>query len=95
MKIPGLFECFDFSEEEIVEKLKDIYDENYYAEYVGGSITFMHKDELVILNVGNSNNQYINYWVAKNYLKYKSEDHYYFKKAKKDVENFRISMFGW
>jgi len=79
----------EISENKLLSILKGIFEEKVYAEYAGGSLTYNHDGDLLIFNVGGSENTHVNYWVAKIYLKWKTEKHYYFKKAMKIVNEYR------
>ena len=84
----------EMPDDDVVAILKGIYGDRLYAEYAGGSLTYDHKGKLLIFNVGQCKSPHVDYWVAKLYLKWKTEGHFYFKKATEIVQKYRRWISG-
>jgi len=87
-------EPVEIPENNVIAILKAIFEDKVYAEYAGGSLTYDHHGNLLIFNVGQSDNPHINYWVAKIYLKWKTDSHFYFKRAMRIVDEYRRKISG-
>lgn len=62
-------------------------EEEYYGEYVGGTLSVKVDDQVHLLNMGDFGDSDTGCWLALCYLKYKSPSHRFYDTALKIVEN--------
>jgi hypothetical protein len=83
-EVKDSFEIVNEHKEEVIAKLKAIYEEKESAEYIGASLTFKTKHiECVNLAFScvDSFDEEIQFWMATLYRKHKKENCHYWKQA--------------
>ena len=72
--------------EDLTPYLKDIFYGKKHSEYVGATLSFMDKDEeVVIINMAKGQSDDENFWLCMNYVKYKGRDTVWYNEAEKHI----------
>ena len=75
-------------EEEIINELKKVYNAETQSYYIAGSLVIMLGDDEFDFTIGQYTED-IDYWLAKNYIKYKTESHTFWEKSQQIIKSYQ------
>jgi len=79
------------TEKEIIQRLKDTFNEEKSAYYCGGTLCIDTKDDVIMLSLRDESlSKDVRFWLAKNYLKYKSTTSVFYALAEIIIEETEI-----